>query len=311
MATFKFTTLDSDCITDDGKIGVAEPDLNVPILAKEVFYQATPNLITEQVATIIRDPGVIPGKTISFLRYRNLVMGGQLDDSCHDIPVEDIATDKVEITVHPQGGGVGFSEYDLRLAADDLLTRGAELLGARYATVRDKQGIDTLLTASTTLYQGGAASRDALTPDDTITVDDMRMVWRELARKDAIQFDNKYFVAIMHPDVAYYLKGDPTYRQDMRYAQPMSLLRGEFGTVEGIICVTSTQIEPVVDSGGLRIYPTIIVGANAVGLAVALDVAVKFNALPNFGLIVALAWYGIWGWGIINDDHIVILETAA
>ena len=54
----------------------------------------------------------------------------------------------------------------------------------------------------------------------------------------------------------------------------------------------------------------IIVGDYAVGIADALPVEMRDNGVEDFGRAHSLAYYGIWGAGIIESGHSYILETA-
>jgi len=57
-------------------------------------------------------------------------------------------------------------------------------------------------------------------------------------------------------------------------------------------------------------YRGIMLGDHAVGLAVSLEAELRDNGIKDFGRRHELAWYGIWGTGVIESAHSIILETA-
>jgi len=68
---------------------------------------------------------------------------------------------------------------------------------------------------------------------------------------------------------------------------------------------------PVATSGtpGADVYESIMIGDNAFGHAIALPVELRDGGVLDFGREHALAWYAIWGLGIITDQAIVKVYT--
>ena len=58
------------------------------------------------------------------------------------------------------------------------------------------------------------------------------------------------------------------------------------------------------------IYLSVIFGEDYFGLAVALPVELRDNGTEDFGRRRSLAWYAIFGSGLLNDDYGVVIETA-
>ena len=57
------------------------------------------------------------------------------------------------------------------------------------------------------------------------------------------------------------------------------------------------------------IYEAILLGDNAFGHAVSLPVELRDGGVLGFGREHALAWYSIWGWGVITDSSVVKILT--
>ena len=56
-------------------------------------------------------------------------------------------------------------------------------------------------------------------------------------------------------------------------------------------------------------YESIMLGDNAFGHAISLPVELRDGGVLDFGREHALAWYSIWGWGVITDSSVVKIIT--
>jgi hypothetical protein len=61
---------------------------------------------------------------------------------------------------------------------------------------------------------------------------------------------------------------------------------------------------------GTDVYESIMIGDNAFGHAISLPVELRDGGVLDFGREHALAWYSIWGLGVITDQAIVKVYTA-
>jgi N4-gp56 family major capsid protein len=68
---------------------------------------------------------------------------------------------------------------------------------------------------------------------------------------------------------------------------------------------TATAGTPTVD-----VYESVMIGDNAFGHAISLPVELRDGGVLDFGREHALAWYAIWGLGVITDQAIVKAYTA-
>jgi N4-gp56 family major capsid protein len=75
----------------------------------------------------------------------------------------------------------------------------------------------------------------------------------------------------------------------------------------------STSPNPAGGSGGTAattVYESIMIGDNAFGHAISLPVELRDGGVLDFGREHALAWYAIWGLGVITDQAICKVFTA-
>jgi N4-gp56 family major capsid protein len=60
---------------------------------------------------------------------------------------------------------------------------------------------------------------------------------------------------------------------------------------------------------GAGAYEAVMIGDNAVGHAISLPVELRDGGVLDFGREHALAWYSIWGWGVITESSVVKIIT--
>jgi N4-gp56 family major capsid protein len=60
---------------------------------------------------------------------------------------------------------------------------------------------------------------------------------------------------------------------------------------------------------GVGAYEAMMLGDNAFGHAISLPVELRDGGVLDFGREHALAWYSIWGWGVITDSSVVKIIT--
>ena len=58
------------------------------------------------------------------------------------------------------------------------------------------------------------------------------------------------------------------------------------------------------------IYKAVLFGDQYYGLAWSLPVELRDNGVEDFGRKRSLAWYAIWGTGLLHNDYGVVIETA-
>ena len=62
-------------------------------------------------------------------------------------------------------------------------------------------------------------------------------------------------------------------------------------------------------AGGIQTFEALMLGDNAFGHAISLPVELRDGGVLDFGREHALAWYSIWGFGLITDSAVVKIRT--
>jgi N4-gp56 family major capsid protein len=146
----------------------------------------------------------------------------------------------------------------------------------------------------------------------------------------------------VHPHQSRKLRDNPEFIEVTKYAAPGNFMLGEIGRLYDTVFIETTQIQKVTNGAGANyttdtavdpasiVYPTgggyttpstktgngnkdrysaIFIGDNAFGHAISLPVELRDGGILDFGREHALAWYAIYGLGLITDQSVVIAET--
>jgi N4-gp56 family major capsid protein len=286
--------------------------------------------IVEQFAVKKTELGVSPGLVIHFMRYDNLGDASQLVEGVR-METHALTASQFSITVSEHGYAIAVSELLLNSSFDDVLASGSRLLGRNMAKYLDEQARDTLLQASSVLYgydkwatTGNAitrvspydkgapsANRAGLTGNYRFTSALVKDMVETLATRNIPRLGDVY-VCFVHPHQSRWLREDPTWIESSKYAQPGAFSLGEIGRIDDVIFIETTQVKKI-DNGNATthadVYQSICIGDNAFGHAISLPVELRDGGVQDFGREHLLAWYSIFGLGLITDASVVIAET--
>jgi N4-gp56 family major capsid protein len=295
------------------------------IWSKEILFQSMPILRFEQFAVKKTELGVAPGLTINFMRYNNLGSASPLVEGVK-IETHALTASQFSITVSEHGYGIAVSELLLNASFDDVMASGSRLLGRNMALYLDTQARDTLLLAPSVQfgYQiNSSATRSAISPYDNGTVGttrdsldgtynfttaNVKDSTETLATKNVPRLGETY-VTFVHPHQSRHLRDLPEYIETTKYAAPGNFMLGEIGRLYDQVFIETTQIKQVLNATSKTVYQAITIGDNAFGHAIALPVELRDGGILDFGREHALAWYSIWGLGLITEQAVVITET--
>ena len=317
------------------------------IWSKEILFQAMPVLRFEQFAVKKTELGVQPGLTINFMRYSNLEVdqteGATLDEGVRMEPVS-LSASQIQITVGEQGQALAVTELLLNASFDDVMASSSRLLGRHMAQSMDIQARNTLYKTAIPFGGGSAvppnvvfgrktlgATRGSIAPYDAGTLGDatnpgylspatIKDAVEILAGQNIPRLGDTY-VCFVHPSQSRALRDWPEFIEVSKYAAPGNFMLGEIGRLYDVVFIETTQVTKAagpadIDSSAsgtqamnAESYNAIMIGDNAFGHAIALPVELRDGGVIDFGREHGLAWYAIWGFGMITHDSRVLLNT--
>jgi N4-gp56 family major capsid protein len=277
------------------------------VYSKEIEFHAQPVLRFTQFAVQKTDLQAQSGLTVKVTIYDNLAMGGALDENT-PIGTQALSTSQKEISVKEFGNAVAVTELLLQASFDDVMGSAAKLLGMDYAKVVDNELKTTVLGGTQVIYAGGKTARNQIAEGDTFTSKEIKDGVEVLSTNNAGKYNNDYYVTFIHPHHARGVRDDAEFMNVTTYGKQYA---GEIGRIHDVIFIETTQM-PVLDGAGATgadVYQAVMFGENAYALATALPVEMRDGGIEDFGRVHKLAWYAIFGTGILQDANIVRIET--
>jgi N4-gp56 family major capsid protein len=298
------------------------------IWSKEILFQAMPVLRFEQFAVKKTELGVQPGLTINFARYNNLPNASQLVEGVRMQTVA-LTASQFSITVAEQGFAVSVTELLLNASFDDVMATASRLLGRNMAQYLDYSARNTLLLASSVIFGYSQAAtlvpRSTQSPYDTGTAAPntnglsgtyyftpplVKDAVQTLASKNVPRLGETY-VSFVHPAQSRRMRDTPEFQEVTKYAAPGNFALGEIGRLYDCVFIETTQVNSQLNTAAtpMNYYQAVFIGDNAFGHAISLPVELRDGGVLDFGREHALAWYAIWGLGLITDWSVVIANT--
>ena len=302
------------------------------VYSKDIEFKALPVMRFSQFATQKTELGVEPGLTISMLTYDNLKMGGQLSE-LKPIATQALSGSMKQITVHEHGNAVANTELLVQSSFDDIMATTTSLLARDYALTMDCELRDVALSGSNVIFAGGKASRDLIESTDKLQVSTIKDAIEVLATYNAPKYANAYWICFVHPHQSRDLRDDSAWINASNYGAPEQLFTGEIGRIDDTRFIETTlmcngkagaddpSFKPYLKKGfegdgsnpaltKCDIFQSVIFGDQYYGLAWSLPVELRTNGVQDFGRVRQLAWYAIWGTGLLHNDYGVVIETA-
>ena len=281
------------------------------VYSKEIEFHAQPVLRFTQFAVQKTDLQAQSGLTVKVTIYDNLAMGGKLQENV-PIGTQTLSTSQKEISVTEFGNAVAVTELLLQASFDDVMGSAAKLLGMDYAKVVDQELMTTVLKGTQVVYAGKRTSRTALTATDLFDSNVIKDTVEVLATNNAGKYQGDHYVTFVHPHHSRGLRDNPEFMEVTKYGKQYA---GEIGRIHDIVFIETTQM-PIIPKGtndapaDVDVYQSVAFGENAYALATALPVEMRDGGIEDFGRVHKLAWYAIFGTGILQDANIVRIETA-
>lgn len=188
-------------------------------------------------------------------------------------------------------------------------------------------------------YGDTAGSRSELAGTHYLTPHTIKDAVETLSTKNIPRLGETY-VAFVHPHQSRRLRDMPEFIEVTKYAAPGNFMLGEIGRLYDTVFIETTQVRKVAGGAGYGYsadsavanptitpgggyttpaqftgngaadrYDAIFIGDNAFGHAISLPVELRDGGILDFGREHALAWYSIFGLGLITDQAVVIAET--
>lgn len=306
------------------------------VYAREIEFRAMSLMVFRQFAQVKTELGAEPGDTITMITYDNIQLGGRLRENV-DMTTQAMSNAEKSIKVFEYGNAIAQTELLMRTSFDDTMDTAATLLARDYATVMDCELRDTAMSGTNVVYaadnDGNAITdRSDLVASCAMKVSTVKDAIEVLAISNTQKFNGQYWICFVHPRQSRQLRDDAAWINAANYGAPEQMFTGEIGRIDDTRFIETTNMpngvhpqnpnsyreelvegfpgdaeNPPVNVG---VYQALLFGDNYYGLAVGLPVELRDNGVEDFGRRRSLAWYSIFGTGLLNEERGVIIETA-
>lgn len=187
----------------------------------------------------------------------------------------------IEATVSQYGDYIEQSDVLELTSIDNTIVEATRLLGNQAGLTLDTIVRDIINSGTNVSYAPKVASdgtkteitsRATLTKDCLVTAEVVKRAATKLKSVNAPKIDG-YYVAIIHPYVAFDLMSDKEWIDVQKYATPENMLKGELGKLAGVRFVESTEAKIFTTAGGasdcpsgLAVFSTLFLGSDAYGV---------------------------------------------
>jgi N4-gp56 family major capsid protein len=190
------------------------------------------------------------------------------------------------------------------------------------------------MTGTNTVFANGRATRITLLAGDILDTKAVKDAAETLMTNNSPKWAGDHYICFIHPHQGRGLRDDSDWVMASLYSGATQIYTGELGRYEDVRFIESTvmpngansSVDSVtgdfVDmgyvaalksgtSGNLTtVYQAVMFGEYAFGHATALPVELRDNGVEDYGREHGLAWYAIWGQGLLDNSNLVVIETA-
>lgn len=217
------------------------------------------------------------GKTVEFRKFAPLAKA--TTPLTEGVTPEGKSLEVTDITAEVRQYGDFVTQTDMLelTAIDNTILEATTLLGQQAGATLDTITREHLHSGANVFYcpkiaedgtETEVLSRSNLDKTSMLTVDVCKQVVAKLRAQNAPTIDG-YYIAIIHPYVAYDLMSDKDWTEAHKYTTPETIYKGEIGKIAGVRFVETTEAKIYKGAGcptGLAVFGSIFLGANAYGV---------------------------------------------
>ena len=262
------------------------------------------------------------GSGVQFTFYADMAQATSALTEATDVTAVALTDSAVTVTLAEYGNAVITTAKVRGTSFLNVDSDAANIVGYNMADSMDKI-VSDVANAGTNVTYVGQTSRGAITDANNYTASEGRKAVAQLRTRNAPGWDNGNYMAIIHPDVSYDLRGDTAVTdviQYQLYQEGAPIRAGSIGTFNGIEYIENPRAGLIEDGGtsNVDVYQTLICGRQALAKA--------FSRAPGFGsepsIVVGpvtdtlrrfnpIGWYHLVGYGIFREACMQRVEASS
>ena len=174
----------------------------------------------------------------------------------------------IEGTITQHGDFTAVSDRLELESYDDVIFGATEEMGASEGETYDTLTRNILVAGNSVLYAPNGTtevdSRANVTADCKLTPDVVNRAATWLKKNKAPKIDG-YYVALIHPSVAYDLRNSEEWKEYHKYSNVAPIYKGEIGDLHGVRFIETNEAK-IWKDGDSAVYATLFLGKDAFGI---------------------------------------------
>jgi len=283
----------------------------------------------EMIADVRSTAQTHNGASVQFNIYDNMAQATSALTEASDVTAVALGDSTVVVTLAEYGNAVITTAKLRGTSFLNVDADAANIIGYNMVDSVDKLVSNVANAGTNVIYAQGSmgsrpTSRVGIADAATFGAQEGRQAVASLRGDSAPGWENGNYMAIVHPDVSYDLRGETAVTdviQYQLYQEGAPIRAGSIGTFNGINYIENPRA-PILDDAGAtsttNVYQTIVVGRQ--GLAKAFSRAPGFGEQPSivFGPVTdtlrrfnPVGWYHLAGWGIFRQECLRRIESSS
>jgi len=309
--------------------GIANSSLDQAAYDLAIYYALRPELYFDPVATVRSTNQSFNGSSVIFTQQADLAAATTALSESTDVTPVAMSDTQVTVTLVEQGNAIistGLLRGTTFIPFDPIV---ANVVGYNAGLSLDTIARNILDAGTNVSYQdasGGVttAGRSTIVPGDILAATHIRLAVAQL-RRASVRPINGYYLAYIHPDVSYDLRGATgtnTWTDPHAYSSPDGIFQGELGAFGGVRFVETPRAPIFADAGSSTtntdVYATLFIGQEALAKGysssdgngpmpalVAGPITDTLRRLQPFG------WYWLGGYAIFRQAAVRRFEGSS
>lgn len=304
--------------------GTAAVALDQAAYDRMVYFALRAELYFDAVAEVTPSNQSMPGSSVIFEKFADLAAATTPLTELTDVTLKVLADSQVTVTLNEYGNAVGTSAKLRGTNYVDIDEVAANAIGYNAGISMDTVARDVLALGSNVFYGGGRATRVTLTAPDVLAGNDVRRAVAILRGRN-VPTINGWYIAFIHPDQSYDLRGQALgtsgWRDPHVYSEPDGVWNGEIGAFEGARFIETPRAPTFPDTGAgatVDVYRMMVVGRQALAKAWSMidnngpyPVVIRGPVTDYLRRLEPIGWYWLGGYAIFRQEAIQAVETSS
>lgn len=287
-------------------------------LSQNVYHAAKPILKFQQFCQMKEAYGKNQGDAVLINKYSAITTAGGALTEGTDIVYKGATMSQVTITLTEYGNAIDFSSKLKVLSNQDVQREIATIL-ARDAAKAIDTTIEGVFDGAQIRYVGTATAGSAITTNGTATATNtsvlnafhVKEIIDYMRSNDKPPYTNNDYICLGTTKALRGLKDDSSWENAALYGATERLFNGEVGKYYGCRFVECNNAMDTAIGAGTLSGEAYFLGADVCAEALALPLEVRMEIPADLGRRLAMGWYMIAGWALVQNTYIVKWDSAA